>query len=187
MIAALIEGVLQAPLPCSWPILLPALAVGLGSPPARVLIGFLFALVLAVWALVAGWLAPPLGLAGVTLLAGAIASWWKGPGVVQAALLGAGAAGAWRPCVGPELGRALTTAQTEPLAAFPSLAAFLIGLAAVGLVIGFGVALLVHRRTPARVDRAGALLMGAIGLTIIFGIYPSVVSALARWSVALWA
>ncbi len=187
MIPALFEGVTQSLLPCSWTVLLPAIAIGVGTRNLRVYGVFAAGLVVAAWAMASGWLVPPLWVAGIGLLVGAVLWWGQGISWVSAALVGIGAAWAWRPCVGPELGEALTTAAREPFAAFGGLTMFLLGLVGVGLAVGIGIAMLIERRNDSTSSRAGAVVAGILGLTMIVGLYPSIASTFARWSYELWA
>lgn len=187
MIPALWEGMTQSLLPCSWTILLPAIALGLETRRWKVYGSFLVAVVLAAWAAVAGWLVIAVWVAGAVLLGGAVLWWRLGANPVVAAVVGVGSAWAWRPCVGAELGDALTTAQTDPLASFPGLAMFLVGVVLVGLAIGAGVGLLARRLSRRLPNRSGAVVAGLYGLTMVLGIYPKLASELARWSTELWA
>ena len=111
----------------------------------------------------------------------------SGATYVPAVIIGAGAAWAWRPCVGPELGEALTTAQYDPVAAFGGLAMFLIGVVAVGFAIGLAGGAVLERLGSGTSTKAGAGVVAAVGLTMVVGVYPTIASALARWSTALWA
>jgi cytochrome c biogenesis protein CcdA len=187
MIGALGEGAAQSLLPCSWAILLPSLAVGLSTKKPRWLAVFWVSVSLASWTVATGALAsPPAWLAGLLLMGGAALYWMAPPGWgVGAALImvGAGSAWAWRPCVGPALGEVLNRALADPWAALPGLAAYLLGLTGVGIVLGRAVG-----RLP-RHDwrRSAAIAVAVMGTTMLVGIYPSLSSTLARWSVALWA
>ncbi|MCB1247406.1 MAG: hypothetical protein KDB69_09075, partial [Acidimicrobiia bacterium] len=123
MISALGEGIAQSLLPCSWAILLPAIAIGLASHRFRVPGAFTAAVVAGAWVAASGWVWVEVWLAGLLLLVGA-ALWWRGgAGPIPAFLIGLGAAFSWRPCVGPELGQALTEALTSPIGALPGLTA----------------------------------------------------------------
>lgn len=183
MIAAFGEGVAQALLPCSWTLLLPAFAVGLATHRPEILGTFAGAAVVAIWVAVAGWLNPPVWVAGAAFLVGGFLWWRSGATVAVVVSVGLGAAWSWQPCVGPQLGAALTTAQHEPLAALGGLAAFVLGVIAVGLAAGA----LLRRWTGARFDRVGAVLSGLVGITMVIGIYPDIASTFAQWSTALWA
>ena len=101
--------------------------------------------------------------------------------------VGVGAAWAWRPCVGAELGEALTTAQQDPLAALGGLSAFLLGVIVVGVVIGLVAGALTRRWAKERFEKAGAAVAVVLGLTMVLGIYPKIASTFAQWSTALWA
>ena len=111
----------------------------------------------------------------------------SGATYVPAVIIGAGAAWAWRPCVGPELGEALTTAQYDPVAAFGGLAMFLLGVIAVGLAIGLAGGVVLDRYGKGPSTKTGAGVIATLGLTMVLGLYPAIASALARWSTALWA
>ena len=187
MIAALGEGIAQSLLPCSWVLLFPAVVVGFGTRRVAVLASFSGAVVVAAWIAVAGWFVAPLWLAGVALLVGGLLWWRFGGTYVPAAIIGAGAAWAWRPCVGPELGEALTTAQYDPVAAFGGLAMFLLGVIAVGLAIGLAGGVVLDRYGKGPSTKTGAGVIATLGLTMVLGLYPAIASALARWSTALWA
>lgn len=183
MIAAFGEGVAQALLPCSWTLLVPAFALGLATRRPVVLGTFAGAVVVAAWLAVAGWVTPPIPVAGIAFLAGGILWWRLGATIVPAAAVALGAAWAWQPCVGPELGEALTTAQRDPVAALGGIAAFVLGVLAVGMAAG----LVVGRWSGERLARAGAVVAGLLGATMVIGIYPRIASTLAQWSTALWA
>jgi hypothetical protein len=187
MIASFGEGVTQGLLPCSWTLLLPAIALGMATRKAAVLGAFAGSLVLTAWISAAGWIVPPVWLAGVALLIGGLLWWRLGPTYLPAAIVGIGAASAWQPCVGPELGEALTTAQRDPLAALGGLAMFLLGVIVVGVAVGLGASALVSRWTGRTLDKAGAVVSIVLGLTMVLGIYPKIASTLARWSTVLWA
>lgn len=183
MTGAFVEGATQALLPCSWTLLIPAFAIGLATRRSQILGTFAGVAVMAIWVAVAGWLLPPLWIAGIAFLAGGVLWWRYGATTASAAAVALGAAWSWQPCVGPELGAALTTAQHEPLAALGGLAAFVVGVVAVGMAAG----VLVRRWAGGRLDRVGAVIAGLLGAAMVIGIYPDVASTFARWSVALWA
>lgn len=187
MIGAFGEGITQSLLPCSWILLLPAIALGLTTRRAAVLATFSGAVVTTAWIAAAGWLVPPLWMAGAALLGGGLLWWRLGATYLPVVLVGIGSAWAWQPCVGPELGQALTTAQYEPVAAFGGLAVFLLGVLVVGLGIGLAAGLLLDRFGKGPSEKAGAVVIGALGLTMVVGVYPAIASELARWSTALWA
>ena len=186
MISALVEGIAQSLLPCSWTLLLPAVTLGLATRRVAVLGTFAVAAVLTAWIAVAGWVIPPLWLAGVALLVGGLLWWRLGPGSGAAAMIGVGSAWAWQPCVGPELGEALTTAQSDPWSAFGGLAMFLLGVVGVGLGIGVAGGFLLDRLGKEPLTKAGAFVVAVLGLTMVVGLYPKIASTLAQWSTALW-
>jgi cytochrome c biogenesis protein CcdA len=187
MIAAFAEGIAQSLLPCSWILLLPAIVVGLGTRRAAVFGVFTGSVVLTAWIVVVGWFVASLWLAGAVLVAGGLLWWRFGATYVPAALVGIGSAWAWQPCVGPELGDALTTAQHDPVAAIGGLAMFLLGVLVVGLGIGSAGGVVLERLGEGPSERAGAAVIGALGLTMVVGLYPAIASELAQWSTTLWA
>ncbi len=209
MIGALVEGITQSVLPCSWTVLIPAVAVGMSTGGWWTPASFWVALWISSGMVASGLLAsPPVWLAGLVLTAGAL-FWWvvlrsirvgvppghrrhlgngsRGPArtasVGAVFLVGAGTAWAWRPCVGPSLGEVLNAALRDPWSAVGGLAAFLLGLAGVGVVLGR----LVVRLSRRDLGRPAVIGVAVIGLTMLAGIYPAISSALARWSTALWA
>lgn len=187
MIPALLEGVAQSPLPCSWVVLVPALLVGLSTSRARALVAFAGCVALLAWITVTGWLVFPLWIAGLAMTVGA-ALWWRYQlGIWAAVLIGAGAAWAWQPCVGEELAKALNTAQVDPWAALPGLAAFMVGVVLVGLSVGQLTRVIVERGLYLRVGRFGSVVVGTLGVLMLVGLYSPISSVLARWSTAWWA
>ena len=76
MIGAFVEGIAQSLLPCSWVLLFPAVALGIGTRRVAVLASFAGAVVLTAWIAAAGWFVAPLWLAGAALLAGGLL-WWR--------------------------------------------------------------------------------------------------------------
>ena len=187
MIGAFGEGVAQSLLPCSWILLLPAIVLGLATRRTAVLGVFAGVVVLTAWIAVAGWLVPPLWLAGAALLGGGLLWWRAGATFGPAALVGMGSAWAWQPCVGPELGDALTTAQYDPVAALGGLGMFLLGVLVVGLGVWLAGGVVLDRFGKSPSAKVGAGVMGALGLTMVVGLYPRISSELARWSTSLWA
>ena len=153
MIVPLFEGIAQSLLPCSWVVVLPAVALSVSTKRIRVMGVFTIAVMLGSWIAVSGWFAPPVWVAGVALLAGAVIWWRSGSTVVQAGAVGVGAAWAWQPCVGEELGQVLNTAQHDPLSALPGLAGFMLGLALVGLGLGAVLGLIIRRFTDRNLNR----------------------------------
>ena len=186
MIPAFLEGLAQSVLPCSWPILISALLVGMATARATRIATYAVSLVGLIWMAVSGWLSPPVWLAGLFLLVAAFAWWRWGVGLAQMALVGAGVAWAWQPCVGKELGRALNLAQQEPVGALPGLAAFLVGVMSVGLIVGAAIRLLLGRRHLELPRWVAPAVVGALGLLMVTGLYGDVASTLARWSTSIW-
>lgn len=186
MIPAFLEGLAQSGLPCSWVVLVPAILLGVSTRRVGPVAVFAGSVVILTWTAVAGWLSPPVWVAGLALLTGAF-TWWRwGPGVPQATTIGAGAAWAWQPCVGEELGKALNLAQQDPLGALPGLAAFMIGVMLVGLVVGEAIRLLLVRRRVATPRWIMSGVIGALGLLMVSGLYARVASTMARWSTTIW-
>lgn len=187
MIEPFLEGIAQALLPCSWVVVFPALIIGITTKRVRILAAFALSVVLLSWMAVSGWLAPPVWVAGLALLIGA-AAWWRwGLRMASAATIGVGAAWAWQPCVGEELGLVLNTAQHDPWGALPGLAAFMLGVLVVGFGLGLILGLLIRRVTDRKLDRPASAIVGLLGLSMVVGLYPTVASIFARWSTELWA
>ena len=187
MISAFVEGVAQSLLPCSWILVVPAVAVGLATRRPGILATFVGTVVATAWIAVAGWIVPPVWLAGVALLIGGLLWWRLGATHGPVAIVGVGAAWAWQPCVGPELGEALTTAQYDPWAAFGGLAMFLLGVLVIGVVTGLAGGAVLERFGKGPFPRIGAVVAMALGLTMVAGLYPRIASTLAQWSTNLWA
>ncbi|HEY5889566.1 MAG TPA: hypothetical protein VIW94_02545 [Acidimicrobiia bacterium] len=187
MIGALLEGIGQSLLPCSWILLVPAIGIGVALPGVRVMAAMFSASLGFAWLAVSGWWVLPLPLSGLLIVVGAVLWWYRDLDIWSAALIGAGAAAAWQPCVGPELGAVLNLAQTDPLAAAPGLAAFILGVSAVGLGIGWAIGHFLPGRFYNPTVRAVTVVIGATGVSMIVGLYPALSSALAGWSYALWA
>lgn len=186
MIPAFLEGLAQSVLPCSWLILLSALLVGTATGRPTRIVTYAGSMVGFIWLAVSGWLSPPVWLAGLFLLAAAF-SWWRwGPGPAQTALVGAGVAWAWQPCVGEELGRALNLAQQDPVAALPGLAAFILGVMSVGLIVGAAIRLVLGRRGLEVPRWPAPVVVGVLGLLMVTDLYGAVASTLARWSTSIW-
>jgi cytochrome c biogenesis protein CcdA len=187
MIPAFIEGVAQSPLPCSWVVLVPAVLIGVSTPRVWALVSFATSVALTAWVTVAGWLVPPLWIAGLAMVIGAFWWWRYGLWIAPAIAVGAGAAWAWQPCVGEELAKALNTAQIDPWAALPSLAAFMIGVVVVGLAIGQLLRKILQSRFGDRLDRVAEAVVAILGLSMVVGLYTPVASVLARWSTSWWS
>lgn len=187
MIPALVEGIAQSLLPCSWTLLLPAAALGMATRRVVVSVVFTGGTVAAVFVAATGGFLAPLWLAGMSLLVGAVLWWRTGPAPLPSLLVGVGAGWAWQPCVGPELGNALTTAQTDPWAAFLPLTSFLVGVIGVGLLIGMAIRRVAGESKETSVARAGSVVAAVLGLSMVLGLYSGIASVLARWSTSLWA
>lgn len=187
MMAAFGEGVTQALLPCSWILLVPAVALGVGTRNIAVFGAFAGSVVLTAWITAAGWFAAPVWLAGVAFLVGGLLWWRFEPTWISSVLIGVGSAWAWQPCVGSELGKALTTAQRDPFAAFGGLAMFLLGITFFGVLMGLAIGALMNRWSDDRANKTGAAVAVALGFSMVLGVYPEIASKLAQWSTALWA
>lgn len=186
MIPAFLEGLAQSVLPCSWLILLSALLVGMATRRPTRIGAYVASTVGFTWLAVSRWLSPPVWLAGLFLLVAAFAWWRWGAGLAQMALVGAGVAWAWQPCVGKELGRALNLAQQDPVGALPGLAAFLLGVMSVGLIVGAAIRLVLSRRRLELPRWLAPAVVGALGLLMVTGLYGDVASTLAGWSTSIW-
>lgn len=188
MIGALIEGVTQALLPCSWVLLIPAVAIGVTRPKWLERAALLVSVILFAWLAVAGDTVLPAWLSGLLLVAGASIWWSRGSGWISASLIGSGAAAAWEPCVGPRLGVVLNQAQVDPVGAIPGLSAFLFGVIAVGFALGWVIARILSGATAMRfASRFGTAVVGVLGATMVAGVYPAISSLLSSWSYWLWA
>lgn len=185
MISALAEGAVQSLLPCSWTLLGPAFLIGIGGRRPLPAAASWAAVIIGAWVLVAGWLVPPLWVAGLCILGGSLLWWRRGLGAAAGALIGLGAAWAWRPCVGAALGTVLNGAQVDPVGAVWGLAAFLTGVIGIGVLLGFGARRLARDR--GWIERAGAVALSVLGVVMVAGWYPWIASELARWSFSLWA
>lgn len=106
-------------------------------------------------------------------------------GLAGAALAGAFAGAVWLPCVGPELGLVLTSAVSDPGPGLGGLAVYLLGAMWPTLALAAGAdifpsfsQILEGRAARTAFRAAGALIAAAVA----FGLYPSILSALAQWS-----
>ena len=106
-------------------------------------------------------------------------------GLAGTALAGAFAGAVWLPCVGPELGRVLTSAVSDPGPGLGGLAVYLLGAMWPTLALAAGAdffpsfsQILEGRAARTASRAAGALIAAAVA----FGFYPSILSALAQWS-----
>lgn len=106
-------------------------------------------------------------------------------GLAGAALAGAFAGAVWLPCVGPELGRVLTSAVSDPGPGLGGLAVYLLGAMwpALALAAGADFSPSLNRMLEGRAARTAFRAAGAlVAAAVAFGLYPSILSALARWS-----
>ena len=191
----LFEGVESLRLPCSWVLLIPALAVTIYGRRRTPLVMSIFVSVaiLVAWLRFAGWwFEVPRGavqvILGLVLMAGAAIAWKCDTGVgdaIIAALSGMAAVWAWTPCVGPHLADVLNNASREPFAHFGGTAAFIFGLllpfvlvASIGVVLPAVQQKLSHHR----VITVGAVLIGMVGLLFVTTLFDNLASALFRIS-----
>lgn len=112
-------------------------------------------------------------------------SWRPRAGLVGAPLLGAVFAVGWTPCVGPMLGTiqslALSTGSVGTAAALAVCYSIGLGLPFVLLAVGFGWAtgaVAVLRRHVRAINLAGGLLLVAVGLLMLSGVWNLAVAAL---------
>lgn len=194
MIAALLEGVRSAALPCSLTLLIPGIAVVLAArkAPVAAAAGFVGSLLVVGWlraigylgTLPVGWIAVAIGTAMLLAVIGSAVNSSRLGTIGLGAVPGVGAAWIWQPCVGVELGSILNRAPTEPLAALPLLSAYLVGVAVVVLVAALVRVVTADTKSPKRfVTVAGVVGGAAVAMAIAFGIYRDVVGWLALVSV----
>lgn len=195
MFASLIEGVESLRLPCSWVLLIPAIAVTVFGRRRTPLVvsAFVAAAMLVAWLRFAGWwFATPHGAVqiglGAAIVLSAVLAWRNDTGLFDALVAGvAGLAAAWTwiPCVGPELGETLNGARTAPFEHIGGTVAFLAGqflpfilVAAAGVL-----APRLHDRLDNRnVIGFGALLLVVVGLLFVTTLFDDIASELARRS-----
>jgi cytochrome c biogenesis protein CcdA len=187
MIGAFFEGITQSLLPCSWILLLPAVAVGFTRPRPSVVGSLFFSTFLFAWLAVSGFLVIPVSVAGLLMVGAAANGWFRSLDIWSAALAGAAVSSAWQPCVGPQLGEVLNQAQLDPFGAAAGLAAFILGVYLVGLLVGWALSRLLRGRYVKRIERTGAVVLGFTGIAMTIGIYQTIASTLAGWSYSLWA
>ena len=106
-------------------------------------------------------------------------------GLAGAALAGAFAGAVWLPCVGPELGLVLTSAVSDPGPGLGGLALYLLGVMWPTAALAAAADHLppLRRVMEGRAARAAFRAAGAlIAAAVAFGLYPAVLSDLAKWS-----
>lgn len=89
----------------------------------------------------------------------------------------------WRPCVGEQLGRILTSAPDEPVAQAPATFGFMLGMALPLVAVGLLVAAI---RPPARPLAIGSLAAGGVTIvlaaSVVAGQQGEIVAQLLEWS-----
>lgn len=189
----LAEGIRSSLLPCSYSVLLPALALVVLRKRERIdVLGvFAGATIASAWIRAAGISDLPAGRVVTTLLViggllSALLVNHRPAGLAAAALIGVFAGATWLPCVGEELGALLTRAPDDPATALLLLAVYLTGVMIPVVAL---VALLSYvpaarrwadRRWVAAVAKAS---IAAVGVLVLTGHYHTLLSTLARWSV----
>ena len=187
------EGIRSSLLPCSYSILLLGLALVVLRKKERIAALGVFsgATVFSAWIraagisdLVAGRVVSTVMVIGGLALALLVKHRLAGLGA--AGLIGVFAGATWLPCVGERLGAVLILAQDAPVSVLPRLTVYLIG---VMLPIVAVVALLAYFPAARRwADNRWVLLgakasLAAVGVLVLTGTYPTLLSTLARWSV----
>ena len=186
------EGIRSSLLPCSYSILVLALALVVLRKRERIaaLGVFTGATVLSAWLRAAGL---------SNLLAGRVVSTVMVIGGLALALLvghrlaGLGAAGLigvfaganWLPCVGEELGAVLNLSQEAPFSALPLLTVYLIGvmLPVVAVVTLLAYLPAARRWADNRWVGIGAKAsLAAVGILVLTDNYTTLLSTLARWA-----
>ncbi len=187
------EGIFSSLLPCSYSILIPALALVILRKNERIpTLGiFAAATVVSAWIRAAGisdLLADRVWNTAV-LVAGLVLSWMvshRAAGTAGSVLIGVFAGSTWFPCVGEQLGEVLGRAPDEPLSGLALLAVYLVGvmLPIVAVVTLVAYVPAVRRRADGRWAAVAArAVLGAMGVLVLSGQYPVLLSTLARWSV----
>jgi len=189
----LAEGIRSSLLPCSFSILLPALALVALRRSERAGVLWVYAgfTIVSVWLRAAG-LSHVLAERGPTLLLAlgglglAFVMGNRLTGLVSASLWGLFSGATWFPCVGEELGAVLTGAPDAPVLSLARLAVYLMG---VMVPIVATTAVLAYSSTVRRVADtritawAARGVLAAVALLVATNHYGSLLSTLARWSV----
>lgn len=187
----LLEGVRAVALPCTLALLVPGVVVLLvGRLRPGPALAYAGAASLAVWATALGAVLPHGAtgrLAGAAVLAAGIAlARHDGTGtqVLGGGLVAVVSTVLWVPCVGPELGAALTAAPTAPVGTLLPLVAYGLGTMLPLVVAIAASTLLPAGRGTARWSGVVGLVLGG-GLVAVLGTgrWADVVGALVRRSV----
>ena len=188
------EGIRSSVLACSYSILLVGLALVVLRRRDRMGALGMFAglTILSAWIraagisnLLAGRVATVLLIIGGLALALMVNR--RPAGLAGSALLGTFAGATWQPCVGEELGGALTLAQDEAGVALLLLAVYLIGvmIPLVAVVALWSYVPPFRRWVDNRwVATAAKMVMAAVGILVLIDRYDTLLSTLARWSAA---
>ena len=188
------EGIRSGVLACSYSVLLVGLALVVLRKRDRIPTLGMFAgfTILSAWVraagisnLLAGRVATVLVFVGGLALALMVNR--RLAGLAGSALTGTFAGATWRPCVGEELGGALTLAQDEAGVAILLLAVFLTGVMIPLVAVTALLAYVPAFRCWADgrwVAMAARTVMAAMGVMVLTGHYDTLLSTLARWSAA---
>jgi len=188
------EGIRSSLLPCSYSVLLVGLALVVLRKRERIEVLGIFAgfTILSAWIRAAGISNSAAGRLATSLLvsAGLVLALMvnrRRCGLAAAALIGAFAGATWLPCVGEELGTVLTLAQDDPGTALILLAVYLVGVMVPLVAV---VALLAYVPAARRwadsrwTSVVARSAMAALAVLVLTDYYDSLLSTLARWSVA---
>ncbi len=189
----LAEGIRSSILPCSYSILVLALALVVLRKKERIaaLGVFAGATVLSAWLRAAGLSDLLAGrvVSTVTVIGGlalALLVRHRLAGLGAAGLIGVFAGATWLPCVGEELGAVFTLSQEAPFSVLPLLTVYLIGVMLPILAVVTLLAYLPAARRWADnrwVGVAAGVALGAVGVLVLTDHYTTLLSTLARWSV----
>lgn len=187
----LLEGIRAVALPCTLAVLVPGLVVAVaGRLRATPTLGFAAATALLVWATGLGLTAPAGGVgqvAAALVLGGGVVAAGRDLTWVRAA--GGAAAGVvstllWVPCVGRELGAALTAAPSDPWGQLVPLVRFGLGMV-LPLLALVAVARLVDPPDTWRrgAGHVGTAVGGVLVLLLLTGAWDDAVGELVRRTV----